>query len=56
MNQRQAAALVGVAPFNCDLGMMRRKRAIWGARRSPLCPLYGHDHRHQEKPYRENHL
>jgi transposase len=40
MNQRQAAALVGVAPFNCDSGMMRGKRAIWGGRGEVRSALY----------------
>lgn len=32
LNRRQIAALVGVAPFNCDSGTYRGKRRIWGAR------------------------
>ena len=32
VNDRKIAALVGVAPLNCDSGKMRGKRAIWGGR------------------------
>ena len=32
LNRKQIAALVGVAPFNRDSGMMRGKRTIWGGR------------------------
>lgn len=40
LNRKQIAALVGVAPFNCDSGMMRGKRAIWGGRASVRSALY----------------
>jgi transposase len=40
LNRRQAAALVGVAPFNRDSGKMRGKRAIYGARRPVRHGLY----------------
>lgn len=32
LNRRQIAALVGLAPFNCDSGAYRGRRAIWGGR------------------------
>lgn len=32
LNRKQMAALVGLAPFNRDSGLMRGKRAIWGGR------------------------
>jgi transposase len=32
LNRRQIAALVGVAPFNCDSGTLRGKRRCWGGR------------------------
>ena len=32
MNRKEAAALVGVAPFNCDSGKRRGERHIWGGR------------------------
>jgi transposase len=31
-NRRQIAAVVGVAPFNRDSGMLRGKRPLWGGR------------------------
>ena len=40
LNRKQIAALVGVAPFNCDSGMMRGKRAIWGGRACVRNTLY----------------
>lgn len=40
MNQRQAAALVGVAPINHDSGMMRGRRAISGGRSHVRAALY----------------
>ena len=40
MNQRQAAALVGVAPMNHDSGTMRGRRAIKGGRRQVRSALY----------------
>ena len=32
LNRRQIAALVGVAPLNCDSGTRRGRRMIWGGR------------------------
>lgn len=32
LNRKEIAALVGLAPFNRDSGMMRGRRAIWGGR------------------------
>ena len=32
LNRKQIAALVGVAPFNRDSGMLRGKRTVWGGR------------------------
>lgn len=40
LNRRQIAALVGVAPFNCDSGTYRGKRRIWGGRASLRTVLY----------------
>ena len=32
LDRRQIAALVGVAPFNCDSGSFRGRRRVWGGR------------------------
>lgn len=40
LNRKQIAALVGVAPYNCDSGRKRGKRAIWGGRASVRSVLY----------------
>lgn len=40
LNRKQIAALVGVAPFNCDSGAMRGKRMIWGGRAPVRAALY----------------
>ena len=40
LTRRQAAALVGVAPFNHDSGTMRGKRAIGGGRAALRACLY----------------
>jgi Transposase IS116/IS110/IS902 family. len=40
LNRREAAALVGVAPFNRDSGKVRGKRAIYGGRRAVRNGLY----------------
>jgi transposase len=40
LNRRQIAALVGVAPYNCDSGTLRGKRACWGGRADVRCGLY----------------
>ena len=40
LNRRAIAALVGVAPFNCDSGQFRGRRRIWGGRPSVRRALY----------------
>jgi transposase len=40
LNRKQIAALVGVAPFNRDSGMMRGQRRIWGGRSQVRTVLY----------------
>ncbi|MEN6343700.1 MAG: transposase, partial [Armatimonadia bacterium] len=40
MNRKEAAALVGVAPFNCDSGEHRGTRHIWGGRAVVRSGLY----------------
>lgn len=40
LDRRQIAALVGVAPFNRDSGMMRGRRIIWGGRGRVRAVLY----------------
>ena len=40
LNRKKITALVGVAPFNCDSGKMRGKRAIWGGRACVRHALY----------------
>lgn len=40
LNRREIAALVGVAPFNCDSGTYRGKRRIWGGRHHVRTMLY----------------
>ena len=40
MTDKAVAALVGVAPFNCDSGTMRGRRVIYGGRTSVRCVLY----------------
>ena len=40
LNRKKIAALVGVAPFNCDSGRMHGKRAIWGGRACVRSSLY----------------
>jgi transposase len=40
LNRKQIAALVGVAPFNCDSGNMHGRRAIWGGRACVRNVLY----------------
>jgi len=40
LNRKQIAALVGVAPYNCDSGQLRGKRAIWGGRATVRSALY----------------
>jgi transposase len=40
LNRKQIAALVGVAPFNCDSGAFKGKRRIWGGRARVRRALY----------------
>jgi transposase len=40
LNRRKLAALVGVAPFNCDSGTLRGRRRCWGGRADLRTTLY----------------
>ena len=40
LNEKQAASLAGLAPFNCDSGLMRGKRRIYGGRKAVRNALY----------------
>ena len=40
LNRKEIAALVGIAPLNCDSGTMRGKRRTWGGRASVRSTLY----------------
>ena len=40
LNRKEVAALVGVAPFNCDSGQHRGHRHIWGGRAQIRSVLY----------------
>ncbi len=40
LNRRQIAALVGVAPFNRDSGLVRGRRSVWGGRAHVRAVLY----------------
>lgn len=40
LNRKQIAALVGVAPFNCDSGQWRGQRRVWGGRAAVRSVLY----------------
>jgi transposase len=40
LNRQKIAALIGVAPFNCDSGTLRGKRAVWGGRAYVRAVLY----------------
>ncbi len=40
LTRQQIAALVGVAPLNCDSGTMRGRRTIWGGRAHVRTVLY----------------
>lgn len=40
LGPKQIAALVGVAPYNCDSGMFRGQRRIYGGRSEVRCMLY----------------
>lgn len=40
LSRRKVAALVGVAPFNRDSGMLRGRRTVWGGRAEVRATLY----------------
>lgn len=40
LNQKQIAALVGVAPLNRDSGTLRGRRTVWGGRAHVRATLY----------------
>ncbi len=40
LDRREIAALVGLAPFNCDSGLMRGRRSIYGGRSHVRTMLY----------------
>ena len=40
LDRKQIASLVGVAPYNCDSGALRGKRAVWGGRSRVRAVLY----------------
>jgi transposase len=40
LDRRAIAALVGVAPYNCDSGQQRGQRQIWGGRASVRASVY----------------
>ncbi|MGH7480724.1 MAG: IS110 family transposase [Longimicrobiales bacterium] len=40
LNRKQIAALVGVAPLNCESGRLRGRRVIWGGRARVRAVLY----------------
>lgn len=40
LSRQRIAALVGVAPFHCDSGTLRGRRAIWGGRAPLRATLY----------------
>lgn len=40
LDRKQIAALVGVAPFNCESGMLRGRRIIWGGRAQVRAALW----------------
>jgi transposase len=40
VNRKQVAALVGVAPYNCDSGLYKGHRRIWGGRAALRSVLY----------------
>ena len=40
LNRQKISALVGVAPFNCDSGMFKGQRRIWGGRSQVREALY----------------
>jgi transposase len=40
LNRKQISALVGIAPFNRDSGMLKGRRTIWGGRAAVRAALY----------------
>ncbi len=40
LDRKRIAALVGLAPLNCDSGTLRGKRLVWGGRARVRCALY----------------
>lgn len=40
LSRQQIAALVGVAPLNCDSGQRQGRRVVWGGRAAVRAPLY----------------
>jgi transposase len=40
LTRQQIAALVGVAPLNCDSGTLRGRRMLWGGRAPVRTVLY----------------
>ena len=40
LNERETAALAGLAPYNCDSGPHKGTRRIWGGRAPVRCALY----------------
>jgi len=40
LDRRKISSLVGVAPFNCDSGVRKGKRAVWGGRAQVRSALY----------------
>lgn len=40
LDRRKIASLVGVAPFNCDSGVRKGRRAVWGGRGQVRSALY----------------
>lgn len=40
LSRRKIAALVGIAPLNCDSGLFRGKRTVWGGRSHIRAVLY----------------
>ena len=40
LNRKQIAALVGVAPLNCESGILRGRRIVWGGRSRVRAALY----------------
>lgn len=40
LNRKQIAALVGVAPLNCESGILRGRRIVWGGRAQVRAALW----------------